>query len=86
MALEYIIQYTVKDGAEEQAKGARDRFFAALQAQNTDRYSLLFRAVERETEDLMGASRVDDSGGSIPGMSTEEPAETAAPVEAGSDD
>ncbi len=39
MPLEYIIQYTVKDGAEEQAKGARDRFFAALQAQNTDRYS-----------------------------------------------
>lgn len=38
MALEFIIQYTVKDGAEEQAKAARDNFFAALQAQNTDRY------------------------------------------------
>ena len=39
MPLEFIIQYTVKDGAEEEAKGARERFFAALQAQNTDRYS-----------------------------------------------
>ncbi len=35
-------------------------------------------AVERETEELMGASRVDDSGGNIPGMSTEEPVETGS--------
>ncbi len=39
MSLEFIIQYTVKDGAEEQAKGARDRFFTALRDQNTDRYN-----------------------------------------------
>lgn len=38
MPLEFIIQYAVKDGADEQAKGARDRFFAALQAQNSDRF------------------------------------------------
>ncbi len=37
MSLEFIIQYTVKDGADEQAKGARDRFFAALQRQDPAR-------------------------------------------------
>ncbi len=35
-------------------------------------------AMERATEELMGASRVDDSGGNIPGMSTEEPVETGS--------
>ncbi len=35
-------------------------------------------AVERVTEELMGASRVDDSGGNIPGMSTVEPVETGS--------
>ncbi len=39
MALEYIIQYTVKDGSENEAKAARDRFFSALKAQNSNRYS-----------------------------------------------
>ena len=39
MALEFIIQYTVKDGSEDQAEGARNRFFEALCAQNTDRYT-----------------------------------------------
>jgi DNA-directed RNA polymerase subunit beta' len=34
--------------------------------------------IDAETEELMGASRVDDSGGSIPGMSTEEPIETGS--------
>lgn len=45
MALEFIIQYTVKDGAEEQAQAARDRFIAALKAKNTDRYS--YRALAK---------------------------------------
>ncbi len=39
MPIEYIIQYTVRDGADEQAKSARDKFFTALRAQNTSRYS-----------------------------------------------
>ena len=34
--------------------------------------------VERVTEELMGASKVDDSGGNIPGMSTVEPVETGS--------
>jgi DNA-directed RNA polymerase subunit beta' len=43
-------------------------------------------AIERDTEELMGATRVDDSGGSVPGMSTEDLSEAAKPVETGSDD
>jgi DNA-directed RNA polymerase subunit beta' len=42
--------------------------------------------VELATEELMGATRVDDSGGSVPGMSTVEPTEAGSPVETGSDD
>ncbi len=38
MPLEYIIQYTVKYGAEDEARTARDRFFAALRANGSDRY------------------------------------------------
>ncbi|MDA1297099.1 MAG: hypothetical protein O3B04_03725 [Chloroflexi bacterium] len=38
MPLEFIIQYTVKDGADDEAKATRDNFFAALRAQNSDRY------------------------------------------------
>lgn len=39
MPLEFIIQYTVRDGAEDDAKAARDQFFAALRADGSDRYS-----------------------------------------------
>lgn len=38
MPLEFIIQYTVKDGSENEAKAVRDRFFAALKADGSDRY------------------------------------------------
>ncbi len=67
----------------------------AAPAEATAKEAVDESAIEKATEELMGASRVDDSGGSIPGMSTEEPteaaatekpAETAAPIETGSDD
>ena len=36
MPLEFIIQYTVKDGAEDDAKSARDKFFAEVRAHGND--------------------------------------------------
>ncbi len=45
MALEYIIQYRIKEGSEHQARTARDKFISALRTKGSDRYS--YRALAK---------------------------------------